>query len=391
MSRLLEPVTLGDSIQLRNRICMGAMTRNRCIDDNKPTSANAKYYADRARDGAGLIVAEGTFVYYNGAEWPHAPVMFNHDHAEAWKKVTDAVHDVQGKIFFQPWHPDIRAGRIQNDNMPMLKEHNYPVYAPSKIPATGGKFHSLEGCPGYTTNITEIGDPKFIVEQYKNSVTLAKLAGFDGIELLAQGFLCSRANNRTDAYGGSVENRCRFPLEVLDAIIDVWGPRHVGIKICPSDDLNDSIMSYEELTEVYEYFIPQLVQRKLAYINISRRGCHPEKGQDGSIRPHFRPKGFGLPDHWEPLRQFGNLVKYPGSETMLMVNHEYTVEEAELLVNEGKIDLVTFGRPFIYNPDLIARIAQKKSLAVSDRGKHVNYGPYKTVDEFYNDWPRIST
>ncbi|KAI2784240.1 FMN-linked oxidoreductase [Daldinia loculata] len=379
MSQLLEPVTLGDSIQLRNRVCMGAMTRNRCIDDNKPTSASAKYYADRAQDGAGLIVAEGTFVYYNGAEWPHTPVMFNHDHAAAWKKVTDAVHDVHGKIFFQPWHP----GRIQNDNMPMLKKHDYPVYAPSKIPAAGGEYRTLEGCPGHTTNITEIEDPKFIVEQYRNSVTLAKLAGFDGIELLAQG----RANNRTDAYGGSVENRCRFPLEVLDAIIDIWGPRQVGIKICPSDHLNDSIMSYAELTETYDYLIPQLVQRRLAFINISRRDCY--SGQGHGI--HSRPEGFELPENWEPIQQFGRLVKYPGSETMLMVNHEYTVEEAETLLNEGKIDLVTFGRPFIYNPDVITRISQKKPFAVNDRGGFVNYGPYRTVDEFYNDWPRIST
>jgi 2,4-dienoyl-CoA reductase-like NADH-dependent reductase (Old Yellow Enzyme family) len=105
MSNLLQPVTLGDNIQLRNRVCMGSMTRNRCIDGNKPTDATTTHYAVRAKDGVGLIVAEGTFVYLNGSEWPHAPVMYNDSHADAWKPVTAAVHREGGKIFFQPWHP----------------------------------------------------------------------------------------------------------------------------------------------------------------------------------------------------------------------------------------------------------------------------------------------
>lgn len=105
MAELLEPVVLGDGIQLRNRICMGTMTRNRCTNGNKPTQVNVKHYADRARDGTGLIVAEGTFIYPSGVEWPNAPVMYNDSHAEAWTKVTSEVHKVGGKILFQPWHP----------------------------------------------------------------------------------------------------------------------------------------------------------------------------------------------------------------------------------------------------------------------------------------------
>ncbi|RAK98714.1 FMN-linked oxidoreductase [Aspergillus ibericus CBS 121593] len=257
------------------------------------------HYTDRARDGAGWIVAEVTFICPHSAEWPHAQVMYHQEHADAWAKLTSAVHDVGGKIFFQPWH----AGRIQNDNMPMLKQSQYPVYAPSKIPAKGGKFRTLEGQPGHTHNITEMDHPRDIVEKFRHSVTLAKKARFDGIELLSQGgyllhnFLCSHSNTRTDQYGGSVANRCRFPLEVLDAIIEVWGSRAVGIKIRPSDDYNDTTISYDE------------------------------------SQP--RPKEKELPDKYEPLAQFGSL---------------YTVEEATELVKEGKIDLVTFARPFIYNP-----------------------------------------
>ena len=108
MSSLLPPVTLGDSVALRNRVCMGSMTRNRCVKDNMPTDAVINHYAMRARDGAGLIVAEGTFIYLNGSEWPNAPVMYNERHAGAWKRVTNEVHREGGKIFFQPWHPGSR-------------------------------------------------------------------------------------------------------------------------------------------------------------------------------------------------------------------------------------------------------------------------------------------
>ena len=138
---LLEPIVLGDELSLRNRVCMGSMTRNRCIDEGKPTDATILYYVQRAK--AGLIVAEGTFISLHGSEWPWAPMMYTPDHARSWKRVTGAVHDAGGKILFQPWHP----GRIQNENMPLLKEGGYPVLAPSKIKAAGGKFRTLEGIP----------------------------------------------------------------------------------------------------------------------------------------------------------------------------------------------------------------------------------------------------
>lgn len=167
-----------------------------------------------------------------------------------------------------------------------------------------------------------------------------------------------------DAYGGSVENRCRFPLEVLDAIIDVWGSRAVGIKICPPDDYNDSTVSYEELTKTYTYYIKELMRRDLAFINLSRRGCDVGRETDEYFRSQSRPAGKELPPGYEPMAQFGSLIKYPGSRTMLMVNHEYTVEEAEKLIEKEKIDLVTFARPFIYNP---VRIQSRfLRIAVSD-------------------------
>ena len=155
---------------------------------------------------------------------------------------------------------------------------------------------------------------------------------------------------RTDEYAGSVVNRCRFPLEVLDAIIEVWGARRVGIKICPADDYNDSTTSYREASETYGYYIRELMRRDLSFINLSRRGCEVGRDQDEYFKSAPRPAGKELPPKYEPIHEFGHLIKYPGSKTLLMVNHEYTVAEAEELMEEGKIDLITFGRPFIYNP-----------------------------------------
>lgn len=160
MSMLLQPTTLGNCIPLRNHIC--SMTRNRCMDDNKPTQSTITHYAESARDGTGLIVAEGTFTAVNGSEWPHYPLMFDRSHAQSWKEVTDAVHREGGKILFQPWHPGEfgpivfsrsgigltdTTGLIQNENMPMVKNTRYKVLAPSKIKAKGGKFRTLEGSP----------------------------------------------------------------------------------------------------------------------------------------------------------------------------------------------------------------------------------------------------
>lgn len=161
----------------------------------------------------------------------------------------------------------------------------------------------------------------------------------------------SRANKRTDKYGGSVENRCRFLLEVVDVITEVFsGPEMVCVKINPTDYLNDSIVEFEEMQEVYSYLITALVKRKVGIINLGRRGLDPNAGTEDLFGRSPRPEGYPLPPNWDPVLHFGQLVKSPGSSTLLMTNHDYTVEEADGLVKAGKLDLITFGRPFIYNP-----------------------------------------
>ncbi|KAK1621744.1 hypothetical protein BDP81DRAFT_400907 [Colletotrichum phormii] len=358
MSTLLDPITVGGKLSLRNRVVMGSMTRNRCINDGKPGPAQVKHYVDRARDGAGLIVVEGIFVDWTGCDWSFAPFMITSEHAQAWRVVTDAVHEVGGKIFFQAWH----AGLCQHDEMPIMKKHGGVVLAPSAVKANAGKYRDLPGKPGHTHNVVAIEDPKDVIETYRNSCRLAKQAGFDGVELLAQG----RVNRRTDAYGGSVENRCRFVIELTEALATIFdGPEFVCVKLNPTDFYNDSVVTFEEMKQTYTYLIKELVRRKVGIINLSRRGADATAGIGDFFGHDGRPEGYGLPEGYDPVLDFGSLVKFP----------------------EEKLDLLTFGRPFIYNPDIVNRIRHGIAFAENDRGNTVFYGPYQTPDENYNDWP----
>lgn len=159
------------------------------------------------------------------------------------------------------------------------------------------------------------------------------------------------ANTRTDKYGGSVENRCRFLLEVVDSVSDVWGGYElICVKLNPTDVLHDSHMTFEDMKETYTFLINALVERKVGIINLSRRGTDLNVGDGSFTRSFPRPDGYPLPLGYDPVLDFGPLVKYPGSPSLLMANHEYTVEEADRLVQDGKLDLITFARPFIWNP-----------------------------------------
>lgn len=158
-------------------------------------------------------------------------------------------------------------------------------------------------------------------------------------------------NNRNDEYGGSTQNRCRFALQVIDAIATVFGYDRVGIKICPTDFYKGSPISHSEMTEVYTYLVGQLVARGIGYINLSRRGVDLGRNKDKGVPDAVvRSADKALQPGYEPLSEFGPMVKFPGSKTALMVNEEYTVSEAENLVEDGGIDMVSFGRDFICNP-----------------------------------------
>lgn len=159
-----------------------------------------------------------------------------------------------------------------------------------------------------------------------------------------------RANKRTDTYGGSVENRCRFVLELVDVIAEIFGgPEFVCVKINPTDFVNDSLVDFDEMKQVYTYLISELVRRAVGIINIGRRGAET-KNETGEFFGKLQlPQGH-LPPRYDPVLDFGKLVKFPGSPSLLMANHDYTAEEAAGLVEQQKLDLITFARPFIYNP-----------------------------------------
>ncbi|KXN67467.1 FMN-linked oxidoreductase [Conidiobolus coronatus NRRL 28638] len=280
---LQEPLQLG-SLVLKNRVIMASLTRNRGIT---PHSVNVDYYAQRA--SAGLIISEGILIEPQGLEWIAAPGIWSKGQIEGWKKVTDAVHAKGGLIFAQLWH----LGRAANT----LHNRGIPPPAPSDIPAKGGKFRLLTGTPGYSVP-EPIEDPKEYVNLYKKAAENAKLAGFDGVELLSgfgylpDQFLESHSNDRTDEYGGSVENRARFILEIIDSLRNVFPSKHVGIKLNPSGGENDmGEESKEKIIELYSYLIKELDSRNIGYIQFIRYFpvLDPEnRGIDVDIQ-EFRP------------------------------------------------------------------------------------------------------
>ncbi|KPI34691.1 putative 12-oxophytodienoate 4 [Cyphellophora attinorum] len=267
------------------------------------------------------------------------------------------------------------------------------VVAPSAIPATGWKYHHIPGNPGHTTNIHAVSDPSALIETYRRAALLANKAGFDGVELLCQGgflphqFLSSRSNIRTDAYGGSVENRCRFVLELVCMLGETTpgGLNRVIVKMAPCDVLNDSVVGYDEMIETYTYLIGKLVEMGLGAICISRRGGRHESRDGMFERP---PEGeFALPEGFDAVLEFGPLVKRKGSRTLLIAAQDYSAEEAERTVAEGKADMVQLGRAFVWNADLVGRIGKGLPLAENGRGGWVLYGPGPggCVDEGIDD------
>ncbi|KAK0484426.1 hypothetical protein IW261DRAFT_836759 [Armillaria novae-zelandiae] len=269
LKALLSPLKLGP-ISLKNRVFMAPMTRNRSVPTNVPNSINAEYYRQRAQGGAGLIITEGILITQQGSEWQNAPGIWSKDQVKGWKNVTDAVHEEGGVIFAQ-----VHIGRTGHPDAPEQIASGQPVYAPSPIAAQGGKFRFLPGQPGYVTP-TAIDDPRTMLAQWKKAAINAKESGFDGVEIhgangyLIHQFLDSTSNQRGDEWGGSVENRARFPLEVVKTAVDVWGPDRVGIKLSPAGGNNDVGMPIQETLDTFGYFISELDKFGIAYVALMR-------------------------------------------------------------------------------------------------------------------------
>lgn len=343
---LLEKIKLGD-LELNNRIIMAPLTRARAIG-RVPNKLMAEYYAQRA--GAGLILSEATSIDPMGVGYHETPGIWSKEQVEGWKLVTKAVHEKGGRIFLQLWH----VGRISH---PLFLDGKEPV-APSPIRAQGHvklvRPKTEYGAPRALTT-EEVID---VIGQYKKAGELAKEAGFDGVEVhgangyLVDQFLQSKTNQRKDEFGGSVPNRSRFLLSIVDELIKTWGAARVGVHLAPGSDSHD--MGEDNPKELWSHVAKELNKRKIAFIF-----CREARGKNSNT-PYVRENFDGV----------------------LVVNQELGVDEARSLIKEGQADAVSWGRYYISNPDLVERI--EKGAPLNDFDMDTFY----THDEKgYTDYP----
>ncbi|KAF9010822.1 hypothetical protein BDQ17DRAFT_1421148 [Cyathus striatus] len=374
-SVLFTPLRLG-TIAIPNRITMASLTRSRA-PGTIPNDIMKEYYVQRARGGAGLIVTEGTLIARQGTEWPHAPGIWNSEQATAWKKIVDAVHAEDTKIYSQLWH----LGRLSHPEAPEQKLAGVPVYAPSAIAAKGGRFRHIAGEPGYVTP-TAVEDPCTLIKLYKDSAVLAKEAGFDGVELhgangyLITQFLDNGSNQRTDKWGGSIENRCRFGLEVIKVVKEIFGI-DVAIKLSPSGGYNDVGMPLQDTIETYSYFIKEADKLGLSYIELMRYAKIFDTIVDGKGRATKH-------DVFETYAPFIKDAKF-------FANVEITPEEGAILVSSGKADAIAIGFNWITHPDLAKRVKYGKPLNNRPDIPHLQWGKgEEDLRVGYTDYPEAT-
>ncbi len=351
---LFTSIKLGD-IELHNRMVMAPLTRNRAGDGNVPQDMNVKYYEQRA--SAGLIITEASQISPQGVGYPATPGIHSSEQIEGWKRVTDAVHKQGGCIVLQLWH----VGRISHPSL--QPEGRLPV-APSAI-KPDGEAVTYEGMkPFETPRALELAEIPGIIEQYRLAAKNARQAGFDGVEIhaangyLLDQFLRDGSNKRTDAYGGSLENRARLLMEVTQAVVDVWGGGAVGVRISPLNPFNS--MSDSDPQKTFDYVAEQLNQFDLAYLHVV------EIAMEGAAE---------VPDFdFTQLRKSFN--------ASYIANGGYTRERAESALASGGADLVAFGVLFLSNPDLPERFA--KNLSLNEPDVSTFYGGSETG---YTDYP----
>ena len=349
MPTLFDPITIGE-LQLANRIIMAPLTRTRADAGRVPNALMAEYYVQRA--SAGLIISEATAVTPMGVGYPDTPGIWSDAQIRGWSNITQAVHAHGGKIVLQLWH----VGRISD---PLYLNGELPV-APSAI-AAKGHVSLVRPLKDYLTpralETEEIAD---IVEAYRQGAENAKAAGFDGVEIhgangyLLDQFLQDSTNQRSDRYGGSVENRARLLLEVTDAAIEVWGAGRVGVHLAPRADSHD--MGDSQRAETFTYVARELGKRGIAFI------CAREQEADDSLAASLK-------------QAFGGVF---------IANERFTKAQANAWLAEGKADAVAFGIPFIANPDLPARLQQDAPLNEPRPQTFYGAGPVG-----YIDYPRL--
>ena len=348
MPTLFEPAAAG-ALQLPNRIVMAPMTRSRAVEDNAPNPLHEEYYAQRA--SAGLILTEGVATSADGLGYARTPSIHTPAQIAAWRRVTDAVHAKGGRIAIQLMH----VGRIAH---PANKPAGARTVAPSAIAAKGGMWTDAQGMQPLTTpEALTVEEVRALVAEFAQAVRNAREAGFDAVELhsangyLPNQFLAPNSNQRTDEYGGTPENRIRFVLEVFDAMAAAWEPGRIGIRISPAGTFNDIDDPDAEVT--YPLLARELASRNAAFLHIVK----PDS-------PRFTA--------WDEVR-----AAFPGT---IILNTELTKETGAQLVATGEADLVSYGRPYISNPDLVERFQRDLPLAAPDPSTFYTPGPVGFTD-----------
>ena len=356
---LFDSYLMGD-LNLKNRIAMAPMTRGRAGDTRVPNELMAEHYFQRS--AAGLLITEATVISTQGIGWIGSPGIYTDEMAAGWRLVTDRVKPTGSHMFLQLWH----CGRASHSD---FHDGDLPVSA-SAVKLQGDQIRTPLGKKDYETpramTIEEIGKT---IADYRRAAELAQDAGFSGVEVhsangyLLNQFLDSRTNKRNDQYGGSLENKTRFLLEVLAAITEVWPSQRVGVRLSPNGVFND--MGSEDFRETFLYVIKQLNKLNLAYVHI----------MDGLA--------FGFHEKGEPMTLAEFREHYPGT---IIGNCGYTQADAEERLAAGQADIAAFGRPFITNPDLVERLKNGWPLApFDDMSLWYTPGP-----EGYTDYPVYS-
>ena len=356
---LFQPFNLGD-LTLKNRIVMAPLTRSRSDDAGVPPAFAADYYAQRAT--AGLIVSEATNISPQARGYALTPGIWSPAQVEAWQRVTRAVHARDGRMVLQLWH----TGRISH---PSLHDGALPV-APSAIAPKGQAFTNTGLQDHVTPRALETDEIPAIVDDYRHAARCAKEAGFDGVEIhsannyLLEQFIRDSTNRRTDRYGGSLENRLRFPLDVVAAVTEVWGGGdRVGIRISPGTTMPGETPLDSDPMTTYGTYLDALSRFGLVYVHDIEGVTQMSRDPNGIDYPALRSR-------------FGGAY---------IANNNYTLELADKTIADGNADLISFGRPFIANPDLVDRLRNGAPLA--DAPKAYWYGGDKTG---YSDWPGMS-
>jgi N-ethylmaleimide reductase len=353
MPSLFEPIKL-EAVIAKNRILMAPLTRRRATMDHVPTPMMTEYYRQRA--GAGLIISEAPGISAQGLGWPYAPGIWNTDQIEAWRSIVSAVHASGGLMFSQLWH----MGRLVH---PSLPGRGQPVS--SSATTMPGLARTYEGKHAHVqARAMTHDDIRNVIADYRKAATNAMNAGFDGVEIhaangyLIDQFLRDNANFRTDEYGGSIENRIRFLVEVTAAVVETVGADRTAVRLSPNEERNGVNDNNPE--PLFATAAAALSDLRLAFLEVREPDFDGTNGR--AERPPVAP------------------LMRAAFKGVFVLNSDYDFKKGQAALDEGKADAISFGRPFISNPDLTKRFAKGLALTPDDKATWYTGGPTGYAD-----------